>query len=215
MTIWPIALCALGVAGTLAADLTGNRKLEWLGKPLAALSFILAAWLWGALDSRYGQWIFLGLVLGAAGDVLLIPKSASTAFLLGMVAFLLGHLAYALAFWSLPLDARTGWIATVATCVFAIFILRWLLPTTPAKFKGPVIAYQIVIGAMVILACAAVAAGAHWILAAGALGFAASDISVARNRFVRPGFVNRVWGIPLYFASQLVIAASVVFITAA
>ena len=42
-----------------------------------------------------------------------------------------------------------------------------------------------------------------------ALGFAISDVSVARDRFVAPGFVNAAWGLPLYFASQLAFASSV------
>jgi hypothetical protein len=36
-----------------------------------------------------------------------------------------------------------------------------------------------------------------------------SDLSVARDRFVAPGFVNRAWGLPTYFAAQLLLAASV------
>ena len=41
------------------------------------------------------------------------------------------------------------------------------------------------------------------------MAFALSDLSVARDRFVRPGFANAAWGLPLYFAAQLVIASSV------
>ena len=37
---------------------------------------------------------------------------------------------------------------------------------------------------------------------AAALLFYASDFFVARDRFVRPGFVNRLIGLPLYYAAQ-------------
>lgn len=43
---------------------------------------------------------------------------------------------------------------------------------------------------------------------AGALAFTASDVSVARDRFVQHGFVNRAWGLPFYYAAQLLIAAT-------
>ena len=33
-----------------------------------------------------------------------------------------------------------------------------------------------------------------------------SDISVARARFKSAGFGNRLWGLPLYYAAQLVFA---------
>jgi hypothetical protein len=35
-----------------------------------------------------------------------------------------------------------------------------------------------------------------------------SDLSVARDRFVKPAFVNRLWGLPLYYASTVLIAWS-------
>jgi hypothetical protein len=38
--------------------------------------------------------------------------------------------------------------------------------------------------------------------------FYASDLAVARDRFVARVFLNRAWGLPLYFGGQLVIAAS-------
>jgi uncharacterized membrane protein YhhN len=42
-----------------------------------------------------------------------------------------------------------------------------------------------------------------------ALYAVAFALSVARDRFVVPGFVNRAWGLPLYYAAQLVLAATV------
>ena len=43
----------------------------------------------------------------------------------------------------------------------------------------------------------------------GALLFTASDLSVARDRFVKQGYVNRLWGWPTYFVAQLVLAWTV------
>ena len=41
-----------------------------------------------------------------------------------------------------------------------------------------------------------------------AVAFYLSDVSVARDRFVAPGFGNRIWGLPLYYAAQLLFALS-------
>jgi uncharacterized membrane protein YhhN len=65
-----------------------------------------------------------------------------------------------------------------------------------------------VIGVMATLACGVTAAGGPWTVAAGALAFTASDISVARDRFVQHEFLNRAWGLPLYYAAQLLIAVT-------
>jgi len=46
-------------------------------------------------------------------------------------------------------------------------------------------------------------------MAAGAVLFAVSDLAVARERFVRAAFTNQLWGLPLYYAAQVVIASTV------
>jgi len=46
-------------------------------------------------------------------------------------------------------------------------------------------------------------------LLAGAALFFVSDLAVARDRFVAPGFANRLWGLPAYYAGQLLIAWSI------
>ena len=51
-------------------------------------------------------------------------------------------------------------------------------------------------------------AGGPWQVAVGALAFTASDVAVARDRFVKNGFQNRAWGLPLYYGAQLLIAAT-------
>ncbi|WP_181919538.1 lysoplasmalogenase [Alkalilimnicola ehrlichii] len=209
ISLAPVWLTLLAVAFLLVGDRTGRRGWEWISKPVAAAGFLWAAWSWGALESDYGQWVLVGLALSATGDVLLIPKGKSRWFLAGISAFLLGHVAYVIAFSTLPLALPAGLIAAAIMAAVAWGILHWLLPSVEGRLRIPVMAYIAVISAMVVMAVAAVAGGAHWALAVGALGFAASDLAVARNRFLAPGFVNRLWGLPLYFASQLLIAYTV------
>jgi uncharacterized membrane protein YhhN len=47
------------------------------------------------------------------------------------------------------------------------------------------------------------------LVAIGASAFFASDVAVARHRFVSPSLANKLWGQPAYFAGQLLIAWSI------
>ena len=46
------------------------------------------------------------------------------------------------------------------------------------------------------------------LLGLGAALYFASDIAVARDRFVGASFANKAWGLPAYYAAQLLIAWS-------
>jgi len=65
-----------------------------------------------------------------------------------------------------------------------------------------------------LASAAFIAVGLHapaWIvggLVLGAIAFFASDLSVARDKFVVRNYVNRAWGLPAYYAGQLLIAWS-------
>ena len=203
----PALACAVAVALLLRAEARGSQRGVWIWKPLAAASFLAAAWLWGAPASEYGRRILVGLALCTCGDVLLIPRG-ETSFRLGLVAFLCGHLAYAAAFLTRPLYLED--LAPAALVVaFALWrVWRWLAPHLPARERVPVSAYFAAIGAMGALSICAVAAGAPVAAALGALGFMGSDLSVARERFVAKSFRNAAWGLPLYFASQMLLAWS-------
>ena len=87
-------------------------------------------------------------------------------------------------------------------------IARWVFPHAP-DMRIPIGIYMLVIGAMCVVAVGAGAAGAPWMIPVGAALFTVSDIAVVRDRFVSPGFVNRLWGLPTYYAAQLLIAWSI------
>ena len=204
----PYILCAVAVAGLLVAEYRRSRAGLWLAKPIASLAFIWAGLAAGALDSGYGQLVLLGLVLCLVGDVLLIPLERPAVFRAGVFAFLAGHVAYSAAFLTRPLDPLGLAAGTVLLAVVVGAVLRWVGPTLPAGMVWPVRVYMLVIGLMSALACGVTAAGGPWAVAVGALAFTASDVSVARDRFVRHEFVNRAWGLPLYYAAQLAIATT-------
>jgi uncharacterized membrane protein YhhN len=204
----PYLLCAVAVAGLLWAERRRSRTGLWLAKPIASLAFLWVALAAGALETTYGQLVLLGLVLCLFGDLLLIPLGRPVIFKAGVFAFLAGHLAYSAAFLTRPIDPLGLAVAAALLAVALLGVLRWLGPSLPPDMVGPVRTYMVVIGAMSALACGVTAAGGPWAVAVGALAFTASDVSVARDRFVRHEFVNRAWGLPLYYAAQLLIATT-------
>jgi uncharacterized membrane protein YhhN len=191
----------------LWSNLRERKDVEWWVKPASSATFVVAALVRGALGSTFGRIVLAGLVLAAAGDVLLIPKD-KRAFVAGIGAFLLGHVAYAIAFVFRGVDPMTTGCATVVLVLVAIPVLRWLWPNVSGSMRIPVAAYVVVITAMVALA-AGTARRDGLLLFVGAFGFYLSDLSVARDRFVKHAFANRAWGLPLYFFSQLLLASQV------
>jgi len=202
------ALTTVCTGGLMAAEWRGSQAGKWATKPLAALGFVIAALGAGALDSAYGQVVLAGLVLSLCGDLLLIPKSSKT-FLGGLVAFLLGHVAFVVAFVVRGPDTTRALVALPLVLLASGLALRWLAPHVETPMKAPVAAYVLVISAMVVCAAGASVKPGGVVGLVGALMFYASDLAVARDRFVAHVFVNRAWGLPLYFGGQLVIAASI------
>jgi len=201
-----IVICTAAVVALLVAERRESQAGKWCTKPVASAAFIAVAVFAGALDSDYGRLILLGLVLCLLGDVLLIPAGRLVAFRAGVFAFLAGHIAFAAAFLTQP--RSTPWLAVAVAALALVLwgVWRWLSPRLPADMRVPVQAYFLVIGVMTALACAVSGAGGPSIVAAGALAFTASDISVARDRFVHQEFANRAWGLPLYYLAQVLLS---------
>lgn len=201
-------LTILSLGALLVSASRASRAGEWVFKPLSSAGFVLSALEHGAARGAYGAGVLAALACSMLGDVLLIPRTRRT-FLLGLGAFLLGHVAYAAAFvargvaWTVALAAGAALLAPLA------MVGRALLPRVPAGMKLPVMAYMAVITAMVALAFGTVSLRGDARVLVGAVAFYLSDLSVARDRFVAPGFANKLWGWPLYFGAQLVFAATV------
>lgn len=193
------AATVLLVAGHLAAEARGAAVPRAVTKVAASLAFVLLAAA-RAGGSPFDRLVLAGLCLSLLGDALLL-SARRPAFLAGLVAFLLAHVAYAAAF--APRSATPPWVALPILAAL-VAVLRWLWPHL-GGMKGPVVAYTLVISAMLHLALGV----ARWQVPVGAILFYASDLLVARDRFVRPGLSNRVAGLPAYYAAQLLFAMSV------
>ncbi len=216
-----VLVCAAACLALVYAEYSGNDRLRTGSKFVASgafvtLGIVLARAVPEGTAQTYARVILVGLVFGAIGDIALLGRS-SRAFLGGLVAFLIGHLAYVAAACVLVPPSvwlsGDGAIALAAIPVVAGAIaLRWLWPTL-GTMRVPVIVYVLTIVTMVVAAMAVWRAHAlpnpqrTWLLV-GAVLFFISDIAVARDKFVAKGFANRIWGLPAYFAGQLMIAWS-------
>lgn len=207
--------CALACIALVIGEHRDAHRLRLIAKPIASASFIIVGALAAtrsALDD-YTVALLAGLVLGAIGDLALLSRRG---FLAGLGAFLLGHLAYAVAV-ATSLPPRT-WLAAaggylLVPVAVGAAALVWLWPRL-GKLRLPVIAYIVVILAMVTAAIAFLRTGhvdlhRRELFAVGAILFFASDLAVAREKFVANDFFNRAWGLPVYYAAQLLIAWSI------
>lgn len=204
----PVVLSCVTVIALVICDFRDFRPGRYLFKPLAAAAFVWLALTLDATGTGYGRWLLAALLLCMAGDLFLMFDS-ERGFLAGLSAFLCGHLLFAVAF--LQLEANLVGLALSALPVLALlfFVWRWLQPHVPAAMKVPVGLYILVISAMLLCAGLTVGQPAAYMIIGGAWGFACSDLAVARRQFVQPASrVNGVWGTPLYFLSQMVLAGS-------
>jgi uncharacterized membrane protein YhhN len=199
----PAAAAALSVAALLAlhlaAEARGAPALRAVGKVGASLAFVALAAVLG-VEGAFERGILAALLLSLAGDALLL-SARRAAFLAGLAAFLLAHLAYGAAFAAVSRPSPwAGLLVLLATAA----ALRWLWPSL-GTMRVPVVAYCCAIAAMLWLALGVDRAEVR----AGALLFYLSDLAVARDRFVRAGMANRLVGLPLYYAGQLLLALAV------
>ncbi len=206
-----IIACAIAVGVLLIAEYNGISRLKWAAKPAASLLFVLLALASGASESGYGVFILAGLVFCLIGDVFLIPDSKKS-FLAGMAAFGLGHSAYIAAFLTNAADVSGLFVlAATAMALLSAGALRWLWPKLGA-LKWPVAGYSAIIAVMAstsVLAAPPLRPAPYWPAIIGAFAFAISDLAVARDQFIARNFFNRLWGLPLYYGGQLLLAASV------
>ncbi len=211
---YPIILIAAAVllAGLLFFEKKESTKGLLSVKPLLSVLFIVAALTQVHMNMTYFYLVSAGLVLCLIGDVCLIFFFNKKVFTTGLGAFLAGHVMYTIAFFTCGTTGAVMWATTVACLVLSTGVFFWLKPSL-GTMLGPVIAYIVIISAMAIGASAlksnpGLDMTGKALVYAGALLFYVSDIFVARHRFVKKEFMNRVIGLPMYYTAQFMIAFS-------
>jgi uncharacterized membrane protein YhhN len=119
---------------------------------------------------------------------------------------------YTIAFITFGILSAFLWLTTFVCLALSTGVFGWLKPNL-GNMIGPVVAYIVIISAMVIGAAALKSnpmldVTGRSLIYAGALLFYVSDIFVARQRFVKKEFINRIIGLPMYYNAQFMIAFS-------
>lgn len=161
----------------------------------------------GASGAPWSRVALLGLVLAAVGDVALATKS-KFGFLVGLGLFALAYSTYVVAF---GLRGTQGAVLGVTAGVVALGAgIAWvtLHDLVPHRMQIPVGVYLVILASMLALGTAVGITHRTWLLTMGVALVAGSDIAVGRERFGTPGFVNKAFGLPTYYAGQILIALS-------
>lgn len=185
-----------------------DRRLEYVMKPATMVVLIGATIALDDVDGTARGWFVAALVFSLAGDVfLMLPQDL---FVPGLASFLVGHVAYIVGLQSFDTTAG-GYVAgavavLVALAVLGTRIARAVRSGDEPALLGPVVAYMLVISAMVVSA-----AGTGEVLAiAGAASFYASDALIAWTRFIQDLRHGRVAIIVTYHLAQLGLVLSLV-----
>ena len=181
--------------GLLAGALGRRKTQEHLDDPRVQTAFVLLFLVTGLIQPHpvqaYYHWVVAGLVGGLIGDVFLALKG-NRAFRAGLISFLLGHILYIVAF--AGLTRLPDWLSLgqVFIASLSLGVFWWLRPHV-GSMMVPVILYVVAITLMVAAAWSAflnpgLNSQGAWALLIGAVCFYASDLFVARDRFVEEPF---------------------------
>ncbi len=194
-------------------------------KSIASLLFVLLgfACLSISADALFAGLVVAGLVLGAAGDVLLnlrvlAGNAAQKIFMAGIAAFLLGHLLYIAALLGRGADAL--WIGVPVCAALSAALLPFAI-LKRIEISGKMKVFGIIYVVLVFL-MAGCAAGLLFLrvlnvglllFAFGAALFALSDVILTFHLFGRKKHkLFRALNLSAYYAGQILIALSLLYI---
>lgn len=215
--LWIVGVLAVLLAALyIRVNQYGAPPVKLLLKTLASLAFVCLGLLGAARAGGAYAWLtWIGLILGAAGDVLLQfmdcrPKDREPFFRAGLGAFLIGHVFYIVAF--ALLGRVTGWAVLLAAVLFAaLFLLQFPARMDLKGQKVPVYAYAAVISVMTAFAVLSFGAGARGALVGlGGILFLVSDAILALIFFspLREKSLP-TWNLTTYYAAQILLALSI------
>jgi uncharacterized membrane protein YhhN len=198
--------------GLLYYEKKEDRKPLLIVKSVLSLLFVITALLQLHPVLAYYHYLFVGLIFCLIGDVCLaLPQKK--AFMVGLVAFFVGHVLYIFSFSSLI--QIYYWISASLFIIFfmSASIFLWLRPHLKSMLI-PVLLYILVItvmasGAWAVFWKSSFQISGRAFILLGSLCFYFSDVFVARNKFIKEEYRNRLLGLPLYYTGQFLLAFSV------
>ena len=200
------------LAGLLNFEKHDNKNGLIPAKVALSLLFVIAVIIQPHPFPYFYYFLLAGLIFCLAGDVLLaLPQKMM--FLLGLISFLIGHVLYVIAFFGVAGINQWTLAGTLVAVVTSGWVYMWLRPHLGAM-NGPVLVYIVVItvmlsGAWSVLGDSRLTLTGRVMVFGGALLFYFSDIFVARERFLKSEFLNRLTGLPMYYTGQFLLAFSV------
>jgi uncharacterized membrane protein YhhN len=128
------------------------------------------------------------------------------------MSFLLGHVFYILSFFWVSKTNLWMWVGCTIAVTISATVYFWLKPHL-GGMRGAVFVYILVITVMVsgssrILGDTSLELPGRVMVFIGSTSFYFSDIFVARDRFLKKQFVNRLVGLPMYYLGQFLLAFS-------
>jgi len=209
-----IILGSILLFGVLYFEKKKNRIPYLIIKTALSLLFVTTGLLQPHPVPAY-YYLLVGLIFCLMGDVCLaLPQKK--AFMGGLVAFLVGHLLYILSFSSLiPIS---HWFSPGLLIIVGLstLIFFWLRPHLKSMLI-PVLIYILVItimasGAWAVFGKSSFQISGRALILTGAFCFYVSDLFVARQRFIKEEYRNRLFGLPLYYTGQFMLAFSIGFL---
>jgi len=200
------------LCGLLFYEKRKNRTPLLITKSVLSLLFVTTALLQPPSVPGYHLYLLIGLIFCLTGDVCLaLPRES--AFKVGLVAFLIGHVFYIISFSSLTQISHWISIGLFIFLGMSAFIFFWLRPHLKSMLI-PVLIYIVVItvmgvGAWAVFRKSSFRISGRALILAGALCFYFSDVFVARDKFIKEEYLNRLLNLPLYYAGQFMLAFSI------
>jgi uncharacterized membrane protein YhhN len=212
MDVFIIILGIILLVGVLYYQKKKDRVPLLITKFVLSLLFVITALLQPHPVPAYYHYLLIGLIFCLIGDVCLaLPQKK--AFMGGLVAFLVGHIFYIFSF--LSLTSIFYWISAGVFIIFGVsaFIFLWLRPHLRSMLI-PVLLYILVItvmasGAWTVFWKSSFQISGRALILVGSLCFYFSDVFVARNKFIKEEYQNRLFGLPLYYTGQFMLAFSI------
>ena len=198
----PIALIAFAAVAAIALYPRPDRRRFAAARAAAAVGLVWVALASGALESTSGRLVLAALISSGVGDVALAGRE-QRATLAGIGALALAHSLYAIAFVLQEVNGELIFWAFCAVLVMSSGVTGWLLAYVRGRMRWTVLGYVLAISLMLVCAWG----GLPFSYAAlGATALYVSDLAVARDRFVSAGRVNVLWGLPVYYLGQVLLA---------